>query len=364
MMKTKHQNLTERLNIIWTIAAKDILDGLKNKVILSLALGVLFMLLMPSVMTWMLEPPFSTVLVYDPGSSHLVDLMEESDDFRVQELPSFEVFEAAVADQGFSIGVEYGLLVPADVNEQNEDAVVELYVPWSMRFKAAQFSQQVQEQLSALSGKTVRVEYKGNLVFPPPQSSALLGLNTQLPVLIILLVGLSMMPQLFFEEKQTKTMDALLVSPATEGQMVAGKALAGMFYILVASLVAFGLNWNKVVHWELVLLFVVCGGLFGIGVGLVLGTLFERYQEIFGWSMLILLLLIAAIFVQMVEVDLPQFLTKLLPWVPSAAMAQIITAAHLEKINWGTVMINAGSVLAISAVLYLLVIWRLRRSDR
>lgn len=360
----KNKNLTNRLNIIWAIAAKDILDGLKNKVVLSLALGVLFMLLMPSVMAWMLEPPFATVLVYDPGSSQMVDLMEESDDFRVQDLPSFEAFETAVAEQGFGIGVEYGLLVPADFDEKGENVVVELYVPWSMRFKAPKFSKQAQEQLTNLSGKAVRVEYQDNLVFPPPQSSALVGLNTQLPVLIILLVGLSMMPQLFFEEKQTKTMDALLVSPATEGQMVAGKALAGMFYILIASMVAFGLNWTKVVHWELVLLFVVCGGLFGIGVGLVLGTLFNRYQEIFGWSILILLLLIAAIFVQMMELDLPQFLTKLMPWVPSAAMAQIITAAYLEKINWGTVMINAGSVLAISAVLYLLVIWRLRRSDR
>ena len=366
-MKTKPKKLTERLNIVWTIAAKDILDGLKNKVVLSMVLGVLFMLLMPSVMTWMLEPTYTTVLVYDPSSSQLISLLEEDKAFQVQRLPSFESFEDAVAGVGFAMGIEYGLLVPTDFDQRQaagETATVEVYVPWSFRLKISKLSQQIEQQLTTLSGTPVQVDYEGNLVYPPPQSSLLLGLSTWLPVVIILMVGLNMMPQLFFEEKQTQTLDALLVSPATEGQMVAGKALVGMFYIVVTALVAFGLNWNKVVHWELMLLFVLFGGLFGVGAGLVLGTFFKRYQEIFGWSTLILLLLIAAIFVQMMDLDLPGFLHELLPWVPSVAMTELIIYSYLKVVDWGDALINAGSLLAISAVLYTLVVWRLHRSDR
>jgi ABC-2 type transport system permease protein len=366
-MKTKPKKLKEQLNIIRTIAAKDILDGLQNKVVLSLVLGVLFMLLMPSLMTWMLEPPYATVLVYDPGSSQLISELDEDKAFRVQRLPTFETFETAVADLGLGIGVEYGLLVPADFDQrqaESEIATVEVYAPWSFRFKIPKLSLQIEQQLSTLSGAPVRVNYDGNLVYPPPQSTLYLGLSTWLPVIIILMVGLNMMPQLFFEEKQTRTIDALLVSPVTEGQLVAGKALVGMFYILVTALVAFGLNWNRVVHWELALLFVVCGGLFGVGIGLVLGTFFDRYQEIFGWSMLILLLLIAAIFVQIIDLDLPEVVRQLLPWVPSAAMAEIITASYIKEFSWRSVLTNAGSVLGFSAVLCTLVIWRLRRSDR
>jgi len=124
------------------------------------------------------------------------------------------------------------------------------------------------------------------------------------------------------------------------------------------------LSWSRVVHWELVTLFVLCGGLFGVGVGVMLGTFFSRYQEIFGWSMLILLLLIAAIFIQMIEVDLPGWVQSLIPWIPSAGLARIVIAAFLQETDWGMVFTNIASVLAISAVMYALIVWRLRRSDR
>lgn len=366
-MNTKPQKLTERRNIVWTIATKDILDGLRNKLVLSMVLGVLFMLLMPSLLTWMIEPPYANVLVYDPGNSQLVSLLDEDKAFRITRLPSFERFESTVAETGFAMGIEYGLLVPEDFDQHQaagEAATVEVYVPWSYRFKIARISQQIEQQLSTLSGVPVQVDYQGNYVYPSIQSTTLLGLSAWLPVIIILMVGLNMMPQLFFEEKQTRTFDALMVSPASEWQVVAGKALVGMFYILVTALVAFGLNWNKIVHWEMVLLFVVCGGLFGIGVGLVLGSFFQRWMEIIGWSMLIFMLLIAAIFVQMLDLDLPGIVLKLLPWVPSAAMTELIIGSYLEVIDWGAAMMNVGSLLAISLVLYALVVWRLRRSDR
>jgi ABC-2 type transport system permease protein len=366
-MESKPKKLTERLTIIWTIALKDILDGLKNKVVLSLVLGVLFMLLMPSFMAWMIEPPFAKVFVHDPGGSQLVNLIEEDDAFRVQRVPLVEDFENAVSELSSGMGIEYGLLVPAGFDEtlaRDGEAVVEVYVPWSFRTKIPQLKEQIEEQFSSLSGGTVRAEFDGNIVYPSPQSNFTLGLSTQLPVLIVLLVGTTVMPYLFFEEKQTKTMDALLISPASEGQIVAGKALVGMFYILVACVVAFGLNWSRVVHWEMVLLFVVCGGLFGVGVGLVFGTFFSRQQEIFGVSILVFLLLLAAIFVQMIEVDLSGFIRTILPRIPSVALAEMIQSSYLQHYDWGSVLINAGSVLAISFVLYALVVWRLRRSDR
>ena len=366
-MDTKLKKLTQNLNIIWTIASKDIMDGLKNKVVLSIVVGVLFMLSMPAFMAWMIEPPFANVLVYDPGSSQLVNLIDEDDDFQVRRLPSLENFEEAVADLGFGMGIEYGLMVPADFDEKaanNGEAVVEVYVPWSFRNQISELKEQIEQQLTALSGVPVEANFEGNIVYPPPQSALMLGLTTQMPVIIVLMVGLSMMPHLFFEEKQTKTMDAMLVSPATEGQIVAGKAVVGMFYILVTALIAFGLNWNRVVHWELVAIFVVCGGLFGVGIGVMLGTFFKRYQEIFGWSMLILLLLIAAIFIQMLEFDLPGWAQTLVPWIPSAGLAKIVIAAFLQEIDWGMVFTNIASVLAISAVMYSLIVWRLRRSDR
>ena len=50
----------------------------------------------------------------------------------------------------------------------------------------------------------------------------MLILNT---VSLIMIMGLMLVPSLLLEEKQTKTMDALLISPANIAQVVIGKAL-------------------------------------------------------------------------------------------------------------------------------------------
>ena len=60
---------------------------------------------------------------------------------------------------------------------------------------------------------------------------------------MILMMGIFLVPSLLFEEKETKTMQALLVSPASIGQVVVGKALAGAFYILVTAVMMFAISW-------------------------------------------------------------------------------------------------------------------------
>ena len=48
---------------------------------------------------------------------------------------------------------------------------------------------------------------------------------------------------------KNKTLEALLVSPASAGQVVLGKALAGSFYVLLGGGLFFGLNWAAVTNW-------------------------------------------------------------------------------------------------------------------
>jgi len=55
-MNTVKGKLAESLHIVWTIASKDIVDSVRNKLIISLILGMGFMLLMPKVMGLMLVP--------------------------------------------------------------------------------------------------------------------------------------------------------------------------------------------------------------------------------------------------------------------------------------------------------------------
>jgi ABC-type Na+ efflux pump permease subunit len=128
--------------------------------------------------------------------------------------------------------------------------------------------------LSQSLGRLVTIQIAGNIVYPPSDGVLLLSLSTINSVLMILMMGIFLVPSLLFEEKETRTIQALLVSPASIGQVVGGKALAGSFYILVTALMIFTISWADVIHWDMVILFVVGGGIFSVAVGLVLGSSF------------------------------------------------------------------------------------------
>jgi hypothetical protein len=101
-----------------------------------------------------------------------------------------------------------------------------------------------------------------------------------------------------------------------------------------------------------------------VGVGLVLGSFFERQQDVVGLTMLLIVVFIGALFVDMLGMDIPVVIQTILPWVPSVALSEIIRFVFLENIPWEDALVNLGSVLALSAPLYAVVIWKVRRSDR
>ncbi len=183
-------------------------------------------------------------------------------------------------------------------------------------------------------------------------------------VVVILIIGIVLVPNLLFEEKQAKTLQALLVSPASISQVVIGKALAGLFYVLVTAVVVFGISWADVTQWGAVLVFVIAGGIFSVALGLVLGSFYEKPQDVAGWITVLLVVFIGAIFVKMVGLKLPPFVESILPWVPSVALAEICRLGFADIAPTSLISLNLCMILTVSLPLYALVVWRIRRSDR
>ena len=69
--KTRH-TIGDNLNIIWTIASKDIVDALKNQVVVSMIIMLSIMLLVPKMLPLIFEQPQTVLPVYDLGDSRLV----------------------------------------------------------------------------------------------------------------------------------------------------------------------------------------------------------------------------------------------------------------------------------------------------
>jgi ABC-type Na+ efflux pump permease subunit len=128
-------------------------------------------------------------------------------------------------------------------------------------------------------------------------------------VVAVVVVGMSFVPYLIAEERETRTLQVLLVSPASIGQVVAGKALAGAAYCLTGGGVVIALNYLYVVHWEVILASILCGTALAVALGLLLG------------------ILIAATFlVDMASLPAP------LRWVPTVAMAHALRLSFAESV--------------------------------
>jgi ABC-2 type transport system permease protein len=364
MPEKKRHTLVDALNITWTIASKDIVDALKNKVVVSMIIMLSIMLLVPKMLPLIFEQSQTMLPIYDMGKSSLVAELRNNPDISVQGLRSEQEFHAALCGAVYPM---IGLRIPAGFDQLlavGKQVEFQGYVCWSKRYQVSELHPILEEILSQSLDFPATIHIEGNLVYPPSNGVLSLSLATINSVLMILMMGIFLVPSLLFEEKESKTMQALLVSPASISQVVIGKALAGSFYILVTAVMIFAISWADVVHWEMVMLFVIGGGIFSVAVGLMLGSFYEKQQDMVGWITALLLLLVGATVVKMLGVELPTLVERILPWVPSVALAEICQAAYSETVPVTRVLTNLGIVLSVSLPLYALVIWKVRRSDR
>lgn len=358
--------MIDSLHIIAAITWKDILDAFSNKIILSMIIAMVIMLLVPKGMALIIVPPYTDVVIFDHNSSRLVSALDDSPQFRVQQVDSIDELEQAISSLGLGIGAKLGLVVPADFDihlESEQQLELEGYISWSNRNQATELKTDIENQISDLLDRPVQINLERNFVYPPADMTLMLGILTITLVTLILLIGISLVPFLLFEEKQTKTLDALLVSPASISQVVIGKALAGFFYVLVTAGAVFAIYWTGIVNWGLATLFVLCTGLFSVAVGLALGSFFERQQEVSGLIMVLLVFFIAAMFVELLEFELPLFIRVIIPLIPSVALGKVFVASFSNGAPVSTFLWNIVSVVCISILLYAAVIWKNKRLD-
>ena len=361
--KTK-RSFADNLNIIWTIASKDIVDALKNRVVISMIIMLSIFLLVPKVLPYIFEQTETVLPIYDMGDSTLAAELKNAPNLSVQALHSEQELRQALCG---SIYPEIGLLIPryeGQVIGAGGEVEFQGFACWSKRHQVPAIQPRLEELLSQALGKPVSIQLAGNIVYPPSDGILSLSLVNINSVMMILVIGIFMVPSLLFEEKETKTMQALLVSPASIGQVVFGKALAGSFYILVTAVMIFAISWVDVIHWDTVIFFVIGSGFFSVAVGLLLGTVFEKQQDMVGWMTALLLLLVGTVLVKALGMDVPALVKSIITWVPSVALAEICRAIFAETVSAVQVWTNFGIIIVISLLLYALVIWKVQRSDR
>jgi len=358
-------DIRREARIVWAIASKDIVDALKNKTTLTSIGTVVFLLVvyrfLPALES---SNELPRMMVYDQGASRLVAELENSDAFRTYVAESVAQVEDFVSD---TYQPRLGLVLPADLDQALDAGQTPtlrgLVVHWAGRKQVAELQLFYEEQLSQLAGQPVRIDLEGEGVYPQTVGGGR-GFLTSMAVLLALsMMGISTVTHLILEEKQTKTLDALLVSPASIRQVVMGKALAGLFYCLAGAGAVFALNAALILQWGLAVVAVVCGALFTVALGLLLGSIFEDKQQMTLWGFLVFNVLLVPAFLSIMTDLLPAKVIAFLRWVPTVALATLLRTSFTSSVPLGSVLGNLALLVASAGVVYAAVVWRVRRTD-
>jgi ABC-type Na+ efflux pump permease subunit len=356
----------DNLRVVGALASKDIVDVLKNRSTLGSILAVIFLVVfywfLPAIEQGDLLP---RAVVYAPGDSALVDQLENNPELDLVVAGSQDGMEGYVAGEDL---VVLGLVIPPGFEAAPETAgptVLDGYVAhWAGDEEVLETQAFFEEQLSDLTGRPIQIDLAGHTVRTRADSTGLAFRAALSLIVPIIMIGLTLTPQLMIEEKRTKTLDVLLVSPATAGHVTLGKAMTGLFYCLVSSVIILLIYGYLVAHWWLVILAMVCGSLLIVGLGLLLGTILEQQGQLRLWTFVMFQPLLLPIVFSIMSELLPAGLLKAMNWIPTVALFNLIRISFAEIADPAQYGPQLALLAGSAALLLATVAWLVGRSDR
>lgn len=362
-----HKNsFKDSFRMIGAIASKDILEGAKNRVILSIAFGVIIMMLSGQILPWLLglkDTP--KAIVYDPGRSKVIRSLQGQENYVVGTVDSIdEMFEIIYQSPEPVIGVE----LPANFDQlagSGELLVLPGYYPhWMDSKKVTQRVAYFEELFGQASWQTIQINVMGGEQYPPVDAEGRPFMASLVITMTVVIIGVVLVPYLLVEEKENHTINVLLVSPAKYSHIIFGKTLAGLCYCSIAAFIAVLFDWRLFIHWDVLVVSLVLGALFAVAVGMLVGIIVENPGSTNIWGGISLLIILGPLFMQIFSnIQYPNWLDSLLDWYPSVALNRQIQMSMAEAIIPSQAWLNIG-VLGVSIGVLLFLVHRfLRRME-
>ncbi len=330
MKENKFSNWRTNLRIVWAITAKDILEAVKNRysisvVIVALLVGVLYSFI-PALTS--LDNP-TNVLVYDAAHSPLGAQLKSSQALEVYTYPSEQIMLEKLSRGEVP---ELGLVIPANFDpsattgegSQIEPALIGYALYWVSDAEIAKMTQEVKTEIDHLVGKPVEIRMAEDRLIPAPNDHTLGNWVGAALVYLMIYIGLGLISNQMLEEKQTRTLEVLLVSPASSWHFVLAKALTGLFYCLLGIAVTLAINQKIVLHWWVIVPTLIVGSLFSISLGLIAGSMVEERGQLSLWTFGLLIPLFVPVFLSILDELFPQWINQVISLIPTVTFFHLL----------------------------------------
>ncbi len=359
-------SLTSHLRLVGALAAKDIVDALKTKTTLTtLVISLLMVLFYRYFPLLVSDSQTLNVLLYAQAETAVTEALDRSPALAVYTFPSRErLMSAFVGAEEVELAVmlpETAVASPADGGPITVDGYLMYWVSPAQR---AAVKTLVEAELSAQLGQPVTLNLTGHDVYFNADTFFFVFGATIALLFITVMIGISVVPHLMVEEKQTKTLDALLVSPASTWHLVAGKAIAGLFYGLLGSAVVLLVFRYLIVQWPLAILTAVLATLLMVALGLLLGSIVQARAQLQLVAWFVVIPLLIPVILVALEGLVPTGAIAVMNWFPTVLVAQMFRLALTPNASFAHYGAALAVTLAATLLLLALVVWALRRQDR
>jgi len=272
-----------------TLIRKDAGEIFRNR--LSLVVTVLIVIILPLWFSLMPSQVEETLLlgVYAPGLERIFDRMNATDEaLQVSLYNDTNALKVDVENGDIMAGV----VLPADFVQtliRGEKPQVDLYFPSVVPEESRGPIKALLEELSfiitgqilpvLLDVRVVGEDYAGRQLPFRDQAKPLW-------ITLVLLVEIVAMAYLIIEEKQTGAIFALLVTPATTGQIFAAKLMVGTALASVETLLVITLMGSIAKGTVALLINVLLGALLATGFAFLVATPARDLKSSFSWLMI------------------------------------------------------------------------------
>ena len=348
------------LKHIGTLLGKEFLHGPKNyifvmAIVMPIVISLLFSLLLGTFFTG--TPKLG---IADEGSSQLVTMFEQQASISTKEYGTVSELKQAVE----SGAVDMGIVLPDGFDssvKQGKKIEITAYT-WgeSLAKNRIILGVTIANLVRELTGQEAPVDIEtitlGDEV-SIPWSDRLLPLVV---LMAIFLGGLMLPSTSLINEKEKKTFEALVITPASVGDILAAKGLLGLILSLFMGVVILILNQAFGAEPVLLVMVLALGAIMAVEVGLLLGILLKDVTTLFAvWKTAGILLFGPAIVYMFPQI--PQWVGRIFP---TYYLLQPIVEISQKGGAWPEIATEVFILIGINIALIAVLMLALRRTKQ
>lgn len=348
--------------VVFWLAAKDIVDAIKNKTTLTIVIGLGTIMLSVEALPLLLQLDKRPYLaLYDGARSGLADTLRQEGTLQVRELRRAEDAITIVQESSQPL---LSLALPSGWETSEEALLLDGYVThWAAQEENAALTTTVAATISAVTGRGVEIQPQ--IVYPTLQNEGHTIMVALGLIMATILITTILVPYLILEEKSARTLDLLRVSPVNVSQVLAGKGLAGMVYGITAVAIFLAFNLSMVTQWSLLLVTLMGIILFGVGLGLLVGTAIENEGGVQLWVGTITIVLMFPLMLGFIDSSrIPTWLKASMDWLPSTAAFELVRLSFTQQSMGGEEWSHMAAIGGAVLIVYLIAAWRLQSWER